>query len=104
MGVETPFGSQNYRKNPDGTTTMRTDIGPEGQALVSRAVGLGMTDSNRLQAPGQLGPMAGALASRVGQRLGLNMGNHPIQIGQQAAQPAAKPQPQNMPPPNMGPQ
>lgn len=100
--METPFGSQNYRKNPDGTTTMVTDVGPEGRELVGRAVGLGMTDSNRMQAPGQLGNMAGALASRVGQRLGLDMGNMPIQIGQQPAMPQAKPAPQQgMPQPQL---
>lgn len=76
---------------------MVTDIGPQGQALVGRAVGLGMTDSNRLQAPGQLNPIAGALMSRVGQRLGMPMGNFPTQIGQAPAQPAAKPQQQQLP-------
>lgn len=99
MGVETPFGSQNYRKNPDGTTTMVTDIGEEGRGLVGRAVGLGMTDSSRMQIPPQLEGIAGALASRVGQRYGLQYGSQPMQLGSPAPQPAAKPQPQQMPPP-----
>ena len=98
VGVETPFGSQNYQKNPDGSYKMVTDIGPEGQALVSRAAGLGMTDSNRLQTPGQLSPIMGALASRVGQRLGVPLGNMPINLSQAPAQPQAKPQQQQLPP------
>lgn len=102
MGIETPFGSQNYRKNPDGTTTMVTDIGPLGQQLVGRAASLGMTDSNRLSVPGQLNPIAGALMSRVGQRLGMPMGSFPTQLSQSPAMPQQKPQQQQMPPPNMG--
>lgn len=98
--METPFGSQNYRKNPDGTTTMVTDIGPSGQQLVGRAASLGMTDSNRLQTPGQLNGIAGALMSRVGQRLGMPMGSFPSQLSQPAAQPQQKPQQQQMPTPN----
>ena len=99
VGVETPFGSQRYDRNPDGSYNMVTDIGDEGKGLVSRAVGLGMTDSNRLQAPEQLNGIAGALTSRIGQRYGLNYGNHPIQLTQTPAQPAAKPQQQAAPPP-----
>jgi len=104
--VETPFGSQSYAKNPDGSYKMVTDIGPQGQQLVSRAVGLGMTDSARMSIPPQLQGMAGALASRVGQRMGLQYGNHPIQLSPQAPMPAQKPQQQNqMPPTNLpGPQ
>ena len=106
VGVETPFGSQNYAKNPDGTYKMVTDIGPEGQQLVSRAVGLGMTDSARMAVPPQLEGMAGALASRVGQRMGLQYGNQPIQLGQPAPMPQQKPQQQQqLPPTNLpGPQ
>lgn len=97
--METPFGSQKYQRNPDGSYNMLTDIGPEGKALVGRAVGLGMTDSNRMQAPAQLNGLAGALASRVGQRLGLDYGNQPIQLTQTPAQPQAKPQQQQQPMP-----
>lgn len=106
VGTETPFGSQNYRKNPDGSTTMVTDVGQEGRDLVGRAVGLGMTDSARMAVPPQLEGMAGALASRVGQRLGLQYGNQPIQLGQPAPMPPQKPQqPGPMPPTNLpGPQ
>ena len=81
---------------------MVTDIGPEGRGLVGRAVGLGMTDSSRMNIPPQLEGIAGALASRVGQRYGLQYGSQPMQLGSQPAQPAqpaAKPQPQQMPPP-----
>lgn len=66
VGVETPFGSQRYDRNPDGSYNMVTDIGDEGKGLVSRAVGLGMTDSNRMQSAPQLNGIAGALASRIG--------------------------------------
>ena len=85
---------------------MVTDIGPEGRGLVGRAVGLGMTDSQRMSIPPQLQGMAGALASRVGQRMGLQYGNHPMELSGQAPMPAAKPQPQQqMPPTNLpGPQ
>ena len=100
VGVEIPFGSQRYDRNPDGSYNMVTDIGDEGKGLVSRAVGLGMTDSNRQQAPAQMNAIAGALASRMGQRMGLDIGNQPIQLTQSPAQPAAKPQQQQaLPPP-----
>lgn len=99
MGVETPFGAQRYDRNPDGSYNMVTDIGDEGKGLVSRAVGLGMTDSKRAQAPAQMNGIAGALASRIGQRMGLNYGNQPIQLTQTPAQPAAKPQQQQQPMP-----
>ena len=97
VGVETPFGSQKYTRNPDGSYNMITDIGDEGKGLVSRAVGLGMTDSARQSVPGQMNGIAGALASRIGQRIGLEYGNHPIQLAQDPAMPAAKPQQQQLP-------
>lgn len=100
VGVETPFGSQQYARNPDGSYNMITDIGEEGKGLVSRAVGLGMTDSKRLEAPGQMNGIAGALASRVGQRMGLNYGSQPLALTQTPASPQAKPQQQQVPPPN----
>ena len=89
VGVETPFGSQKYTRNPDGSYNMITDIGDEGKGLVSRAVGLGMTDSARQSAPGQMNGIAGALASRIGQRMGLEYGNHPIQLAQDPFHPSA---------------
>lgn len=104
VGVETPFGSQRYDRNPDGSYNMVTDIGDEGKGLVSRAVALGMTDSNRMQAPGQMNGIAGALASRIGQRVGLEYGNQPIQLTQSPAMPAAKPQQQQAPQPQGLPQ
>lgn len=59
VGVRTPFGEQRYEVGPDGrSSTMVTDIGPEGQALVGRAVGLGMTDSARMQVPRQIDGLA----------------------------------------------
>lgn len=72
VGVRTPFGEQRYEVGPDGrSSTMVTDIGPEGQALVGRAVGLGMTDSARMQVPSQINGLAQALANRVGGRFGM---------------------------------
>lgn len=72
VGVRTPFGEQRYEVGPDGrSSTMVTDIGPEGQALVGRAVGLGMTDSARMQVPNQINGLAQALANRVGSRFGM---------------------------------
>ena len=83
---------------------MVTDIGQEGRGLVGRAVGLGMKDSARMQVPGQMEGIAGALASRVGQRYGLQYGNHPLQLAQGAPMPAQKPQQQGqMPPTNLPP-
>lgn len=103
VGVETPFGLQRYDRNPDGSYNMVTDIGDEGKGLVSRAVSLGMTDSNRQQAPAQLNAIAGALASRMGQRMGLDIGNQPVQLTQTPAQTPAKPQQQQqLPPPQQG--
>lgn len=104
VGVETPFGSQRYDRNPDGSYNMVTDIGDEGKGLVSRAVGLGMTDSNRLQSAPQLDGIAGALASRIGQRMGLEYGNQPMQLTQTPAMPQAKPQQQQLPPAQSMPQ
>ena len=104
VGVETPFGSQRYDRNPDGSYNMVTDIGDEGKGLVSRAVGLGMTDSNRMQAAPQLNGIAGALASRIGQRMGLEYGNQPMQLTQTPAMPQAKPQQQQLPPAQSMPQ
>jgi hypothetical protein len=105
VGVETPFGSQKYTRNPDGSYNMITDIGDEGKGLVSRAVGLGMTDSNRMQSAPQLNGIAGALASRIGQRMGLEYGSQPMQLTQTPAMPAAKPQQQQqIPPPQQTPQ
>lgn len=100
VGYETPFGSQNYVTNPDGTFTMKTDIGPEGRKLVERAVGIGMTDSNRFGVPDQVNSIASALANRVGERFGLPAGQG-FQLSQQAAKPSAKPQ-QSAPPPAQG--
>lgn len=97
VGVETPFGSQNYRRNADGTTTMVTDIGPEGRALVGRAVGLGMTDSTRMQAPQQVNAIASALANRIGGRFGIAPGQG-FNVSGPAAMPAAKPAPQQQAP------
>lgn len=72
VGVRTPFGEQRYEVGPDGrSSTMVTDIGPEGRALVGRAVGLGMTDSSRMQVPNQINGLAQALANRVGGRFGM---------------------------------
>lgn len=104
VGVETPFGSQRYDRNPDGSYNMVTDIGDEGKGLVSRAVGLGMTDSNRMQSAPQLNGIAGALASRIGQRVGLEYGNQPMQLTQAPAMPQAKPQQQQLPPAQSMPQ
>lgn len=97
VGVETPFGSQNYRRNADGTTTMVTDIGPQGQQLVGRAVGLGMTDSTRMQAPQQVNAIASALANRIGGRFGIAPGQG-FNVSGPAAMPAAKPAPQQQAP------
>lgn len=104
VGVETPFGAQRYERLPDGSYNMVTDIGEEGKGLVGRAVGLGMTDSKRLQAPAQMNGIAGALASRVGQRLGLEYGSQPMQLSQSPSQPPAKPQQQQLPQPQQAPQ
>lgn len=89
VGTETPFGAQNYRRNPDGTFSMVTDIGPEGRALVGRAVGLGMTDSSRMQVPAHLNALAGALAGRIGQRFGMQ-GPQGFSLSSPAAQAQAK--------------
>ena len=102
--MQTPFGEQRYERGPNGEYTMVTDIGDEGKGLVSRAVGLGMTDSNRLQSAPQLDGIAGALASRIGQRMGLEYGNQPMQLTQTPAMPQAKPQQQQLPPAQSMPQ
>lgn len=57
-----------------------------------------MTDSTRLQAPGQLNQIMGALTSRVGQRMGIPMGSYSTPVSQSPAQPPAKPQQQQLPP------
>jgi hypothetical protein len=97
VGVETPFGAQNYRTNPDGTRTLVTTLGPQGQQLVDRSMGLAMTDSQQMQVPQQMNDIAGALAGRVGNRFGMQTGG-PMQLsGGQAQKP---PQGQQPPPMN----
>jgi hypothetical protein len=59
VGVQTPFGSQRYEVGPDGrSSTLVTDIGPEGRALVGRAMGLANTDSNRMNVNPQIDGLA----------------------------------------------
>lgn len=99
VGVENPFGSQNYRRNPDGTSTLVTDIGQDGQNMIRRAGTLGMTDSAMVQGNPQLDAMAGALAGRVGSRLGLQGGGSPIGLVQQPTRPQ---KPQTATPPTNG--
>lgn len=103
VGVETPFGQQNYKQNPDGSFNMVTTAAPEMQGLINRAGSLGMTDSSRMSVPPQLENMAGALASRASQRLGMNYGSQPMQLGTEAPRPAAKPQPTAQPQPGLPP-
>lgn len=105
VNVDTPFGSQTYVPGPNGSTTLRTDIGPLGQALVGRGVSLGMTDSARQTIDPRIEAIAGALGSRIGDRFGLNLGNGAMQLAPQAAmpQPQAKPQPQTPQNPNLPP-
>jgi hypothetical protein len=95
VGVETPFGAQNYRTNPDGTRTLVTSLGPQGQQLVDRSMGLAMTDSEQMHVPQQMNDIASALAGRVGGRFGIQTGG-PMQIGTGQAQ---KPPQGQQPPP-----
>lgn len=101
VNVDTPFGSQTYVPGPDGSTTLRTDIGPLGQALVGRGVSLGMTDSARQNVDPRMNELAGALLGRVGDRFGMNLGGA-LQLSPDAAmpQPQAKPQTQTPPSPS----
>lgn len=99
VGVETPFGSQNYRTNPDGTRTLVTTLGPQGQQLVDRSMGLAMTDSEQMHVPQQVNDIAAALAGRVGGRFGLQTGQ-PMQLG--TGQSQKPPQGQQPPPMNSG--
>ena len=92
VGVETPYGSQNYRTNPDGTTTLVTDVGADGQNMINRAGGLAMTDSARMDEHPQLNALAGALSGRVGNRLGVGGGGGPMNLSNTSAPAAAKPQ------------
>lgn len=100
IGVETPFGAQNYRKNPDGTTTLVTSLSPGGQALVDRSMGLGMTDSDQVYVPQQVNDITTALANRVGGRFGLQNGAAPISLGPSKPMnpQASMPQAQGLPP------
>ena len=96
VGVQTPFGSQNYRTNPDGTQTLVTTLGPQGQKLVDRSMGLAMTDSQQMQVPQQVNDIASALAGRVGNRLGVQGGGQPMQLsGQQKPPQGQQPPPMN---------
>jgi hypothetical protein len=97
VNVETPFGSQNYRTNQDGSRTLVTSLGRQGQQLVDRSMGLAMADSEQMRVPQQMNDIAGALAGRVGNRFGLQTGG-PMQLsGGQAQKP-----PQGQQPPPMG--
>lgn len=91
VGYRTPFGEQRYIVGPDGrSSVMETDIGPEGRALVGRAVGIGMTDSARMRPPEQVNAIAGALANRIGSRFGLDP-QQGFQLSQTPAQTPSKP-------------
>jgi len=100
VNVDTPFGSQTYVPGPNGTTTLKTDIGPLGQQLVDRGVSLGMTDSNRMTVDPRMNELAGALLGKVGDRFGMNLGGS-LQLAPtpNMPQPSSKPQPQPQPPP-----
>ena len=74
VGAQTPFGSQQYRTNPDGSRTLVTSLDPRGQALVDRAQGLAMTDSEQVGVPGQVNDIASQLANRVAGRYGAQPG------------------------------
>lgn len=103
VNVDTPFGSQTYGDGPNGSTTLRTDIGPEGQALVGRGVGLGMTDSNRFSIDPRMNELAGALLGKVGNRFGMDLGGS-LNLSPQANMPQSKPQAQAQPEPQGMPQ
>jgi hypothetical protein len=72
VGVETPFGAQTYRTNPDGSRTLVTSLGPAGEQLANRALNLGMVDSQQVGVPDQVNQIAQGLANRVGGRFGVN--------------------------------
>lgn len=95
VNVDTPFGSQTYVPGPNGSTTLRTDIGPLGEALVGRGVSLGMTDSARQTIDPRMNQLAGALMGRLGERFGMDLGSGAAQL----APDPAMPQPQNKPAP-----
>ena len=99
VGVETPFGAQNYRTNKDGSQSLVTTLGPQGQQLVDRSVGLSMIDSEQMQVPDQVNQIASALAGRAGNRLGVQTGG-PMQLG--SSQQQKPPQGQQPPPMNGG--
>lgn len=95
VGVETPFGSQQYKTNPDGSRRLVTSLTPGGEQLVGRAYDLGMTDSEQAGVPDQVNSIASALANKVGGRFGVAPGQ-----GFQLSQTSAKPQnPRPMLPP-----
>lgn len=100
VNVDTPFGSQTYVPGPNGSTTLKTDIGPLGQELVNRGVSLGMTDSNRMTVDPRMNDLAGALLGKVGQRFGMDLGGA-LQLAPTPNMPQnqAKPQAQSPPPP-----
>lgn len=103
VNVDTPFGSQTYIPGADGkSTTLKTDIGPLGQQLVNRGVGLGMTDSNRMNVDPRMNDLAGALLGNVGKRFGMNLGGS-LQLAPEANMPQtpAKPQQQTQPAPSL---
>lgn len=80
VGVETPFGAQTYRTNPDGSRTLVTSLGPAGEQLANRALGLGMVDSQQVGVPDQVNMIAQGLANRVGGRFGVAPGQG-LQLG-----------------------
>lgn len=104
VGVETPFGAQNYRTNPDGTTTLVTSMSPQGQALVNRSMGLGMTDSDQVFVPEQMNGIASELANRVGGRFGMQPQQGGVRLGpsKPMSPQAQMPQAQTLPAMNNG--
>jgi hypothetical protein len=99
VGAQTPFGSQTYRTNPDGSRTLVTSLTPGSEQMLNRALALSQTDSDQMYIPQQVNQIAQGVANRVGNRFGMApqqgmqlQGSKPQQGNQML------PQAQNLPP------
>lgn len=93
IGQDTPFGSTNFVRNPDGSFNQVQTLSPELQQAFQNAAGIAGKPQQGVEADPRLASLAGALADRVGQRFGIDPTGQPLSF-KPAGEPQQFPQPQ----------
>lgn len=73
VGVNTPYGSQQYSTDANGNTVLNTSLTPEMQALLSQQMGRAGGDAAQYVLPGQNATVLNGLNTRLDQRYGLGL-------------------------------